>query len=223
MIGIKQYNWLQIIVKPYFLKFLIRYIERRGKQNSGFRYNWFEITARPYFQRFLSRYKGKSELRFLEIGPFEGMATVWMLENILTDNGCRILVIDTFEGSQEHNKETLGNLLEIFKGNIERWEDKVDIIVGRSQVDLTNMDLGETFDFIYIDGSHIATDVYTDAIHGFRKLKKGGYMAFDDYDWFGVTGKKEDTPKPGIDRFLSEKNGQYRLLLKEYQVWVEKI
>jgi predicted O-methyltransferase YrrM len=42
---------------------------------------------------------------------------------------------------------------------------------------------GRRFDFIYIDGSHVAPDVLLDAAMSFALLKPGGILAFDDYDW----------------------------------------
>ena len=62
------------------------------------------------------------------------------------------------------------------------------------------------FDFIYIDGSHQAPDVLSDAVLGFKLLKIGGVMAFDDYIWQEdlPTGKDPlRCPKPGIDAFVN--------------------
>lgn len=202
----------------------------------SFRFNWFEITGKANFERFLiQRYKGKEGLKFLEIGPFEGMSTVWMLENVLIGDRCKLMVIDTFLGSAEHKELGVdcSSLVDIFNENTKKWwlcdkEVKLETIRGKSQEELSEKNTanwGEIFDFIYVDGSHFAEDVYIDGINGFRLLKKGGIIAFDDYLWNGVTGKQEDTPKPGIDRFLhmEENKGKYNMLLKDYQVWIEKI
>ena len=43
--------------------------------------------------------EAKPDLRFLEVGCFEGQATIWLLENVLTDTSSRITVVDTFTGS----------------------------------------------------------------------------------------------------------------------------
>lgn len=190
-----------------------------------FRFNWFEISGKGNFERFLNPFKGKDNLIFLEIGPFEGNATVWMLENILTNPTSTITVIDTFEGSQEHKELGVdcSNLLNMFKENTKQFENKLEIIKGNSQEVLLNLKTKEIYDFIYIDGSHIAEDVFQDCNNSFRLLKKGGIMAMDDYLWNGVTGKPEDTPKPGIDRFLFMYKDKYYLFLKDYQVWIHKV
>lgn len=77
----------------------------------------------------------------------------------------------------------------------------------------------ENFDFIYIDGSHRSPDVIQDSILSFGLLKKGGIMIFDDY------GKVQsiELPKLAIDCFLSIFAKEMKVLLKEYQVVIEKI
>jgi predicted O-methyltransferase YrrM len=62
------------------------------------------------------------------------------------------------------------------------------------------------FDLIYIDGSHQAPDVLTDAVMSFQLLKVGGVMIFDDYLWTMDKPGFQDVlkmPKPAIDAFLN--------------------
>lgn len=189
----------------------------------NFRTNWFEVAGKANFEKYLSEFKGK-EVNFLEIGCFEGNATCWMLENILTNSLAKITVIDTFEGSNEH-KDTgfnVSNLYETFIENIKENWNKVTILKGKSQEELRNLILKNSFDFIYIDGSHESCDVLEDAILSFRLLKKDGIMIFDDYGWGGYP-EPHRNPKLGIDSFLNCFVGQYELLLKSYQVVIKKI
>jgi predicted O-methyltransferase YrrM len=192
-----------------------------------FRYDWFS-GKKGNFAVYLKKFKGKPNLRFLEIGPFEGMATLWLLENILTGPDCNITCIDTFEGNCEHKIRNIdiSNLFDIFIGNIEKYEDRVTIIKGKSQEELRKDELRfPIYDFIYIDGSHKASDVLEDVVLGFRLLKKEGIMIFDDYEWKFLGRKKYDidSPRIAIDTFLSVFEGQYRLLSKGRQVIIEKI
>ena len=58
------------------------------------------------------------------------------------------------------------------------------------------------FDFIYIDGSHTAPDVLTDACMAWPLLKPMGLLVFDDYLW----GNPRDAlhrPKIAIDAFTN--------------------
>ena len=64
--------------------------------------DWFSNNIPIWDQVFdLAKLKGKENIKFLEIGCFEGRATNYLLENILTGEGSEIHVVDTFEGSRE--------------------------------------------------------------------------------------------------------------------------
>ena len=54
--------------------------------------------------------------------------------------------------------------------------------------------------------------IYVDAVLSYTKLKKGGYLIFDDYDWEGV--------KLAVDEF--QKKYPVRLLHKKSQVIFQK-
>lgn len=113
----------------------------------------------------------------LEIGSYQGMSCLWMLENI--PNIESITCIDTFEGSPEHSREQKSNLYEIFTNNIKGYEDKV--IIKRGYSNSVLMELEGDYDFIYVDGSHEKHHVIFDAVLCFDKLKSGGVMIFDDF------------------------------------------
>lgn len=79
------------------------------------------------------------------------------------------------------------------------------------------------FDFIYIDGSHQAKDVLTDACLSWNLLASGGIMIFDDYQWHPSGFKDYQTPKPAIDAFLSCFEGRYNPIWSGYQVAIQKV
>jgi predicted O-methyltransferase YrrM len=81
--------------------------------------------------------------------------------------------------------------------------------------------LREQYDFIYIDGDHTEKAVYRDAINAWALLKSGGVLAFDDYLW-GQDMHPSLRPMLAIDKFLEEKQGEYELLSKDYQVWIRR-
>lgn len=68
-----------------------------------FKHDWFSVHI-PIWKKELKVYKNKPNLHFLEVGCFEGRATRWLLENILTNKSSKITVIDTFEGSIENKR-----------------------------------------------------------------------------------------------------------------------
>src|SRR5690349_16046404 len=95
---------------------------------------WFDQNI-PYWELCLSRFKDQP-VKFLEIGCFEGRATVWLLKNILTHPESRITALDTFEGSPEFPRYNIDNsLIEAnFYKNIKKYKNKVDVIKEKSEV-----------------------------------------------------------------------------------------
>lgn len=192
--------------------------------------DWFSQNIKNW-EKWLSELKGKPNLRFLEIGCFEGRATVWLLENILTGENCSIDTIDMFGGGMEdgdkgafYNSEASRN----YEENIKPFPDKVYTHVGMSQVILRRyFNVGETkdkdvFDFIYIDGSHRSAEVLEDTVLAWRLLKDGGVMVWDDY---GLKRYSDSlmNPSVGIDAFLRVFEGKYQLVSKGYQICIRKV
>lgn len=187
--------------------------------------DWFSGNIGNW-ERILAEFKGKPDLRFLEIGCYEGKATHWLCSNILTDRTSTITVVDTFAGSIEHEKlaPTDFSVVEAnFRENLAEFirTDKVDIYKSESQKYLREIS-GAVFNVIYVDGSHTAPDVLEDAVLAWRLLKEGGVMIFDDYAWDAYKDNPELNPRLAIDSFLAVMTGKYTLLLKDYQVAIKK-
>lgn len=148
---------------------------------------------------------------FLEIGSFEGRSTVWIVENMLEDGGV-LDCVDTWEGGEEHGAEDMGSVEDRFTHNMQVLADKYPDRAVCSSKTTSTVRLAEylsdlspdatRLDFIYIDGSHIAKDVLTDACMAWPLLKPKGIMVFDDYLW----GNPRDAlhrPKIAIDAFCN--------------------
>jgi len=179
--------------------------------------NWFEITGIKNFEKYLSLLPSKAGDKYLEVGCYEGQASVWLMTNTKAD----LTVIDTFEGSREHNQEFEKTLLDRFTANIEPYKDRVKVLVGTSREKLKTLEANQ-YSFIYIDGSHQASDVLEDAVLAFPLLKEGGIMIFDDYTW-GVGMGYYEIPMPGIDAFVSVYGDQLKVLEKNAQVIIMKL
>ncbi len=192
--------------------------------------DWFSSNIYTW-DKLLETFKGKPDLKFLEIGCFEGLATIWLLRNILIDKTSQIYCIDTFEGSSKiSNHLTTAEALnydkftgsyERFMNNIRSYIDKVIILKGYSNQILKNVTITDNkYDFIYIDASHRSRHVLEDAILAFPLLKLNGIMIFDDY----LMGDINDlqNPKIGIDCFLKCYTGCYELLFMNYQIAIRK-
>ena len=197
-------------------------------QDFKFTTDFFSANA-DIWSRTLSRFAHQPKLHFLEIGSFEGMSTCWLLKNILTSDSSALTCIDTFDFARQgaaciQNVPTESLSVEQrFDYNIKQIgaAHKVRKIVGCSQDALRSLSHAE-FEYIYIDGSHWAVDVLTDAVLSWPLLKKGGLLTFDDYEW-------DDDPNPlnrpgiAIDAFLTVFNTHYKLVHRGYQLTVEKL
>lgn len=190
--------------------------------NKNFKFNWFDGQV-PLFNHFLSSYKNKEDLRFLEIGSFEGKSTCWCLDNILTGTNSKITCIDSWEGGFEHSEITMSDIEKSFLFNINDRKNDVEILKGLSRNCLLSIqDRLNYYDFIYVDGGHTLKDVLTDAVLCFHLLKKGGIMAFDDYPWGSEEFPLDKRPQLGIDCFLVGWKDDIELIYKDYQVWIRK-
>ena len=149
----------------------------------------------------------------LEIGCFEGLATCWMLSNLLKHPDSKIVCIDKFEGGEEHLQAgvKMGQVRERFSRNVSKCGrvDSVRVLEERSDEGLMRLlqEKQEPFDFIYVDGSHMAFDVLGDLILSYKLLKIGGLCICDDYLWEGQSDPRH-TPKMAVDSFTSIISGQ---------------
>ena len=190
--------------------------------------DWFSHNI-PGWQCWLAELAGKPGLRALEIGSFEGRATTWLLENVLTDQTSRIDCIDPFDKDYYRR----------FLANIAPWRHRVT--VHRAFSDAVLPTLGDTFDVIYIDGDHRPFAILSDAVLSWPRLKVGGTLIFDDYlfvphefdrqldkEWTEegalaqIAEHPAQCPKTAIDGFLAAMTGQYDLLGESYQLALRK-
>ncbi len=167
------------------------------------------------WERILSGIKGKANIHALEIGSFEGRSAIWFLENVLTDPTASITCVDIWVGGYE----------KLFDENIKAYgqPNKLVKVKSRSDEALRKLDR-DSFDFIYIDGSHMAKDVLVDAVLAWDLLKPGGYIIFDDYNWYGPRSwlVPNFTPKFAVDAFVKIFDPYLELIHKDYQLVVRK-
>lgn len=190
--------------------------------------DWFNWAPEVWTQ-LIPLLPPSTERSFLEIGSFEGRSAVWMAENMLRD-GDEIICIDTWEGGEEHSAENMSAVEERFIHNIKLAQEKYPKRNLLSTKGTSTKYLGEViglgedgikFDFIYIDGSHQAPDVLTDAVMAWPLLKPAGLMVFDDYMW----GNPRDAlhrPKIAIDAFTNIFGETAEIIHVGYQLVVRK-
>ncbi len=164
-------------------------------------------------------------LRLLEVGSWEGRSALFFL-NYLPN--ASIVCIDTFAGSVEHRSwplwrrwRQLNRIEQRFDRNLAPFTSRTQKLKADSGAALAQLGLaGSRFDFVYIDGSHLAIDVYRDAVLSWPLLRDGGVLIFDDYQ--RKLGPEQDRPAVGIDAFLEAVKGDYAELFRSHQVAVRK-
>lgn len=149
---------------------------------------------------------GKPNLRFMEIGSFEGQSARWTLENVLTDISSTLVMIDPLQFHDINGEDQLVRL----ERHLAPWfkNEQAELLGGMSETVLRGFDQAvlrvrwqpNMFDFVYIDGDHFPAGVLKDAVLAWPLLKSGGHLLFDDYvpELGGHRG-----PQPGIDAFVS--------------------
>jgi predicted O-methyltransferase YrrM len=161
----------------------------------------------------LMEFKGKPNVRYLEIGVFEGRSVLWMLENILTHPTAKATCIDRFP-------DEFPGIEQRFKDNLKKSgsKEKVQALKGFSSIQLRTLPLA-SFDIIYVDAGHTAKETILDAALSWDLLKRGGIMIFDDYGW-EVERPEFAKPKIAVDFFVHAFDP--KILFVGYQYIVRK-
>jgi predicted O-methyltransferase YrrM len=178
--------------------------------------NWFTAPA-EIWKRVLPSF---SPRKFLEIGSYEGASSCFLIDTFGGESSFEIHCVDSWAGGIEHADTgeyatDMARVKERFIRNTSRALAGKGLgsalVVHEQRSDLALSHLLATgkknyFDFIYVDGSHEAPDVICDAILGFKLLRVGGCMAFDDYLWSERLTYGRDPlrcPKLAIDSFTN--------------------
>lgn len=188
--------------------------------------DWFS-WAPPVWEQLIPMLPETTGYRtFLEIGSFEGRSAIWIAENMMRD-GDHLFCVDTWGGGEEHTNGELSGAEERFRHNLNVAAQKLpDRRIFQAPGTSTSrlaafIQKNLTFDFIYIDGSHTAPDVLTDACMAWPLLMQDGIMVFDDYLW-GPPRDALHRPKLAIDSFVNIFAEQVDVLHCGYQFVVRK-
>lgn len=185
---------------------------------STFTQDWHSHNI-PVWEQVLAELKNKP-IKVLEIGVFEGRATVWLLQNILTHPDARIICVDPFQAYSEMEDLDWDVIKQRFLNNIRPWKEQIVLITEESSKYLRGGTPNQ-FDLIYVDGAHTSSQALIDGVLSHLLLKSGGIIIFDDYMWAKLT-KAPNVPKAAIDAFMDCFAEEYDWLSTGYQVFLKK-
>jgi predicted O-methyltransferase YrrM len=152
-------------------------------------------------------------LHYLEIGSHEGRSLVWVLENILNHPKSRATAVDIFYPS--YLWSFIKNIKCSGSGH------KVKIKAGFSKEILRTLK-PNSYDIIYLDGSHSAAETYLDIGLSWDLLRPNGLLIIDDYLLGNGSLPQDLTPKISVDGFLAAFENISEILILNYQVIVKK-
>ncbi len=161
---------------------------------------------------FFGSLKNQADLKYLEIGSFEGRSVIWMMKHIFNHPTSSAEIIDSF---YDQNEATLRRNLKV--ANL---TEKVQIHEGSSHLKLRNLSI-EKFDLIYIDGCHCCRHLFSDLALAWDLLKPKSFMILDDYGYKNHPSE-EPSPKSVIDFFTECFKKELTIVHKSYEVIIQK-
>jgi tetratricopeptide (TPR) repeat protein len=237
----KNYKWASTLSwKLQANKLLEEYILQQKLEYKGM-YNWtndapydtkkYFLEAIEYFNKNNQKVLSGQTVKVLEIGTYTGTSLINIIKLIPNSIGYGL---DKWSNYIEYNTnnrvELLNSINELeieasFYKNIQvgGLEGRIKGIKGDSYEKLFQMIKEEQqFDFIYVDGSHLLLDCYTDIILSWKILAKGGLLAIDDYLYVS-TENMYQSPLAGVNHFLLKHREEIKILHKGYRVFLIKL
>ena len=215
----------KIISGQHFVEFQtsIKTKKEYFEKKYSFNYDdWFSGNFNIW-TKFLTPLK---EIKYLEIGSFEGRSSVFIGE---LNNVNSITTVDTFGGSDEHKNiddmctTTIVDFNLVYKNcsqNLEKVNILTNLVKDTSDNFFLNND--KKFNVIYIDGSHFHENVKKDFINSMNCLEKNGILICDDFLWFYYK-KIEDNPAGAILECYLKYEKDLEVLFINHQIIFRKI
>ncbi len=197
----------------------------RSDYDFKFTRNWFRNRNLSTFRDYIYPHWSGRNIVYLEIGVFEGMSLVWMMQHILTSEGSRSVGIDPWLITSKISAERMREVMDRAHHNLLPWRRTGALNTNQKRCTLIQANSGEalirmnrkgyagikkgTVDLCMIDGNHKSGATLDDARLCWPLLKTGGWLLFDD-----VENDKEKIHhvKEGLDMFLDEIGNEAKFL-----------
>lgn len=121
--------------------------------------------------------------RYLEIGVFEGRSLYWILMHLLKHPDTMAVGVDSWDVIDEMPGTPGAEIEALARKNLAKYADRVTLIKSSSAAYLAGaIGGGDSYDLVYLDGSHRAIAEWVDMGLAWQVVKGGGVMVWDGYD-----------------------------------------
>ena len=177
--------------------------------------DWFLGSALK--QRAMDFLNQKEKNTILEIGSYEGLSACYFSDLFLEHPESRLICVDPFDVSDITTPLTTKT--EIYcRENINKSHGKEKVTICKTYSDDYFKNNQLHFNFVYIDGSHVPSQITRDMENCWKYLDKGGIMWMDDY--LGGTGGHI---KAAMDGFLRNHTNEFTIVYNAYQLALKKL
>ena len=214
----------RVILKFVFCKFLRIFNKSKVKNEKKYYKSLlnnlnissdFFVTNVYYFFKHIRNYKN---FNYLEIGSYEGCSAIYIANRFKRS---KIFCVDIWERVKEEYSEGI-NFDDIEKNFDMNSESYLNISKIKKYSDEFFLSNNLTFDIIYVDGHHLAEQVYKDAVNSWNVLNNKGLLIFDDYIWKNYDEVNKN-PCYAINKFLKERQNKLDILeVTNSQIFIKK-
>jgi Methyltransferase domain len=218
------YHLIVVKTKPYLIfKYLVHVIifnyfkKKRSKilikwkkilLNSKYQFTMNNITQSVHLIDNIKIKLNKKKISILILGCFEGMSTIFFLNNF---NVKKIYSVDKWDipfYKKSKSKPNI-NAENYFVGNTKCYSQVKKI--KSTTTNFFKKNIISSFDIIYIDASHNYMDVFNDAKKSWDILNKNRYLIFNSLLWREPKRLREYN-LGGVNMFLNNNKIQYKVV-----------
>jgi hypothetical protein len=180
---------------------------------------WFLSRNHASFCKYIyPKWAGKP-IFYLEIGVFEGLSMVWMMQHVLTHPDSKAVGVDPWLMTCKPDTYDMDKIRKKAFHNTSPWKDRcklvransVELLLSAYKPNIFHGVQRNSLDLCMIDGDHTAPGAWNDARLVKPLLKRGGWMLFDDVE---NDLKKRFHVKDGIKLFLKNHGKGMKLVWK---------
>ena len=201
---------VHVIILNYFKKKRSKILTGWNKilLNSKYKFTMNNITQSVHLIDNIKKNINKKKINIIILGCFEGMSTIFFLNNF---NVKKIYCIDKWDDTFYKKSKSKPNLkAENYFNNNTRYYSQVNKVKSTTR-DFFKKNIISSADIIYIDASHHYLDVLKDAKNSWDILNKNKYLIFNSLLWRN-SKKLGQYNLGGINMFLNNYKIQYKLI-----------